>query len=69
MGETNNSQNQSKPVSFFEGVKAEFKKVIWPDKMEIVKQTITVSVVSIVLGLLIALIDTIVQYGVNFLTM
>ncbi len=69
MGETNNSQNQSKPISFFEGVKAEFKKVIWPDKMEIVKQTITVSVVSIVLGLLIALIDTIVQYGVNFLTM
>ena len=69
MGETNNSQNQSKPVSFFEGVKAEFKKVIWPDKMEIVKQTITVSVVSIVLDLLIALIDTIVQYGVNFLTM
>lgn len=69
MGKTNNSQNQSKPVSFFEGVKAEFKKVIWPDKMEIVKQTITVSVVSIVLGLLIALIDTIVQYGVNFLTM
>ena len=69
MGETNNSQNQSKPVSFFEGVKAEFKKVIWPDKMEIVKQTITVSDVSIVLGLLIALIDTIVQYGVNFLTM
>ena len=69
MGETNNSQNQSKPVSFFEGVKAEFKKVIWPDKMEIVKQPITVSVVSIVLGLLIALIDTIVQYGVNFLTM
>ena len=69
MGETNNSQNQSKPISFFEGVTAEFKKVIWPDKMEIVKQTITVSVVSIVLGLLIALIDTIVQYGVNFLTM
>ena len=69
MGETNNSQNQSKPISFFEGVKAEFEKVIRPDKMEIVKQTITVSVVSIVLGLLIALIDTIVQYGVNFLTM
>ena len=69
MEKTKNNQNQSKPVSIFEGVKAEFKKVIWPDKMEIVKQTITVSVVSIVLGLLIALIDTIVQYGVNFLTM
>lgn len=69
MGETNSSHKQSKPVAFFDGVKSEFKKIIWPEKMELVKQTVTVSVVSIVLGLLIALIDTIVQYGINFLTM
>ncbi|MCI5958187.1 MAG: preprotein translocase subunit SecE [Lachnospiraceae bacterium] len=69
MGETNSSHKQSKLVAFFDGVKSEFKKIIWPEKMELVKQTVTVSVVSIVLGLLIALIDTIVQYGINFLTM
>lgn len=69
MGETNNSQKQSKLGNFWKGLKAEFKKIIWPDKTTLVKQTVTVTVASVVLGLLIALIDTIVQYGANFLTM
>lgn len=69
MGETNNNQKPSQPAAFFEGLSSEFKKVVWPEKMDIVKQTLSVTAVSIVLGLLIALIDTIVQYGVNFLTM
>ncbi|MCH5281924.1 MAG: preprotein translocase subunit SecE [Lachnospiraceae bacterium] len=68
MGETN-SQKQSKLGGFFTGLSAEFKKVMWPDKVTLLKQTVTVTVASVVLGLLIALIDTIVQYGVNFLTM
>lgn len=69
MGETNSSQKQSKLGSFFSGLGVEFKKIAWPDKITLLKQTVTVTVVSVVLGLLIALIDTIVQYGVNFLTM
>lgn len=69
MEEMNNSQKQSKLREFFEGVAGEFKKVVWPSKTDMVKQTISVAAVSIVLGLLIALIDIIVQYGVNFLTM
>ncbi|MGN0132294.1 MAG: preprotein translocase subunit SecE [Lachnospiraceae bacterium] len=69
MGETNNSQKQSKLGNFWKGLKAEFKKVIWPDKTTLLKQTVTVTVISVVLGLLIALVDTIAQYGVNFLTM
>ncbi len=69
MGETKSNQKQSKMGAFFSGLGAEFKKVIWPDKMTLMKQTVTVTVASVVLGLLIALIDTIVQYGVNFLTM
>jgi len=69
MGETNNSQNQSKIGTFWEGLKGEFNKIVWPTKMDVIKQTFTVTVVSFILALLIALIDTIVQYGVNFLTM
>jgi preprotein translocase subunit SecE len=69
MGETSNSKKQSKLSSFFNGLSAEFKKIMWPDKTTLLKQTVTVTVASVVLGLLIALIDTIVQYGVNFLTM
>ncbi len=69
MGETNASQKQSKLGNFWKGLKAEFKKVVWPDKTTLLKQTVTVTIVSVVLGLLIALVDTIAQYGVNFLTM
>ncbi len=54
---------------FFDGVKAEFKKIIWPDQNTLLKQSIAVVGVSIVIGALIALIDTVVQFGVNFLTM
>lgn len=69
MGETNTSQKQSRFGNFWKGLKAELKKVVWPDKTMLLKQTVTVTVVSVVLGLLIALVDTIAQYGVNFLTM
>jgi preprotein translocase subunit SecE len=69
MSETNNNQKESKLGGFWSGLSAEFKKIIWPDRVTVVKQTITVTVISVILGLLIALIDTIVQYGVNFLTM
>ena len=69
MGEANSNSKQSKMSSFFKGLNAEFKKIIWPDKTTLLKQTVTVTTISIVLGLLIALIDTVVQYGVNFLTM
>ena len=54
---------------FFKGVKTEFKKISWPDKTTLLKQSVVVVTISIVLGLLITLMDTIIQYGVNFLTM
>ena len=56
-------------VKFFDGVKAEFKKIIWPDKDTLLKQSVAVVIVSIIMGAIIALIDVIAQYGVNFLTM
>lgn len=61
-------EKTSKP-GFFRGVKAEFKKISWPDKAKLTKQTIAVICISIVLGLIITLLDTILQYGINFLTM
>ena len=56
-------------VKFFDGVKAEFKKIIWPDKDTLLKQSVAVVFVSIVMGIIISLIDVAAQYGVNFLTM
>lgn len=63
------NEEKAPKIKFFDGVKAEFKKIIWPDKDTLVKQSVAVVAVSIVLGAIIALVDMIMQYGVNFLTM
>lgn len=63
------NEEKAPRVKFFDGVKAEFKKVIWPDKNTLLKQSVAVVIVSIGMGVIIALIDVIMQYGVNFLTM
>ena len=46
---------------------AEFKKVIWPDKNTLTKQTTAVVAVSVILGALIAVIDAALKYGIDFL--
>ena len=62
-----NTANTKKP-GFFKGVKSEFKKITWPDKKSLVKQTVAVVSTTIVLGVLIAVFDFLIQYGVEFLT-
>lgn len=64
MGET---ENKAPKESFFKGLSAEFKKIIWPDKKSLARQTTAVVAVSVVMGLVIALMDSIIQYGVDFL--
>ena len=66
MGETEKLDKAPKQ-SWFTGLSAEFKKVIWPDKQSLARQTTAVIAVSVVLGLVIALMDFIIQYGVDFL--
>ena len=61
------AEKSSKP-SFFKGLKAEFKKISWPDRESTIKQSVAVVVISIAVGLIIAVLDYIIQYGVNILT-
>ena len=53
--------------SWFKGLNREFKKVIWPDKMTVAKQTAAVVSVSVILGAIIAIVDFNAQYGVDLL--
>jgi len=48
---------KEKKVSRFSHIKAEFRKIIWPDKASAAKQTIAVVVISVVLGVIIAILD------------
>ena len=64
-----NAKNESKPkTSFFKGLEMEFKKITWPDKNTLLKQSVAVTIVSVILGGIIAVLDFAIQYGVNFLT-
>ena len=46
---------KTQKTSWFKGLSREFKKIIWPDKMTIAKQTAAVVSVSVVLGIIIAI--------------
>ena len=56
-----------KKKNWFKGLKAEFKKIIWPDKKTLVKETVAVIVCSVLLGGIIAIIDALIQYGIDFI--
>ena len=60
-----NTKTQKK--SWFKGLKAEFNKIVWPDKNTLAKQTTAVVAVSVVLGALISVVDALLRYGIDFL--
>ena len=69
MGETtaNTTQEKAPKKSWFKGLKSEFKKISWPDKETLVKESAAVIVVTVILGFVIALVDMAIEYGVDFI--
>ncbi len=68
MGETANTSTEKAPKkSFVKGLKAEFKKIVWPDQETVTKQTITVLAVSVALGLIIGILDFVIKWGLSFI--
>ena len=64
MGETV-SNDKAPKKDFIKGLKAEFKKIVWPDKKTLTKQTTIVVVVAAAMGALIAVLDLIIKFGLN----
>ena len=56
MGETTKTQK----TSWFKGMKAEFKKIVWPSRKEVGKNTVTVIVTSLIIGAVIFCMDTVI---------
>ena len=65
MGDTENTR-QAQKKSFWDGLKAEFSKIIWPDTETVVRETSSVIAASVVLGLLIAALDTVIVFLLHF---
>ena len=53
--------------SWFKGLKAEFKKIVWPDQKSLTKETAAVVIVSVVVGVIISVVDLIARFGIEFL--
>ncbi|MDD5901529.1 MAG: preprotein translocase subunit SecE [Lachnospiraceae bacterium] len=70
MGEVTANTTQEKAPkkkSWFKGLKSEFKKIVWPDKETLVKESAAVIVITVILGFVIALVDMAIEYGVNLI--
>lgn len=63
MGETVKTKKQKK--SWFKGLKAEFKKIVWPDQKSLTKETAAVVIVSVVVGVIISVVDLIARLVSN----
>jgi len=63
MAENNKANSESK--GFVDGLKAEFRKIVWPTQEVLAKQTAAVVAVSLVLGTIIAVLDWAFRLGLT----
>lgn len=66
MGDTGSS-DQAQKKSFWKGLQTEYKKIIWPDKDTVTKQTCAVITVAVSLGLIIAALDFVIVAVLHYL--
>lgn len=65
-----NSKETSSPSlkrSWFQELKAEFAKIIWPTKQSLAKRSVLVMIIAIILGLIIAGVDWLLQIGLSYI--
>lgn len=60
-----NKKDNKKASSFMAEHRAEFRKITWPKKEELIKETITVITVSIIVGIIIFAMDSVLSIGYN----
>lgn len=65
MGDTTKSEQAGKKKSFVKGMKAEYRKIVWPSKETVTKQTIAVLISTIALGVVITVLDLVIRLGLD----
>jgi len=58
---------KNKMSIYFKGVKAEMKKVIWPNKKELINYTGVVIIISILIALIVWVLDLVITSGLSFI--
>lgn len=60
-------KTEKKKKNLFKSLKGEFKKISWPGKDTLTKETIVVVICTAVLSGLISLIDACIKLGIGFI--
>jgi len=63
MSEEKGSEIANNVSGWFGGIMGEYKKIIWPDRKELVKKTISVILIAGLIGGIIVLMDFILSQG------
>lgn len=61
------SANTANGTSWWKSVKAQFHRIIWPTREDVAKQSAVVLVVSVLLGLIIAIFDSVLLQIVDWI--
>lgn len=67
MQKNEKSADKGQKKSWFQGVKSEFRKIVWTDKKALTKQTVAVVAVTIILSVMISIMDAVILEGINLL--
>ncbi len=66
---TENKESKSPQLkrSWFQGLKVEFKKITWPDRKRVARETTAVVISAVILAALTLGIDMAIEYGLSFI--
>ena len=64
---SNEEKSNTLKRSWFQELKGEFRKITWLDKNSLARQSVAVVISTVVLGCIIAMVDWLIQVGLNFI--
>ena len=67
MSEKNETSSPTLKRSWFQGLKVEFKKITWPDKKRVAKETTAVVISAVILGAITLGIDFLLEYVLSYI--
>ena len=67
MQEKVKSTGKRQKKNWFQGLRSEFKKIVWTDRPTLVKQTVAVTVITVILAVMISIMDSAILEGINLL--
>jgi len=67
MSENNENTSPALKRSWFQGLKVEAKKITWPDKKRVARETTAVVISAVILGAITLGIDFLIEYGLSYI--